>query len=75
MVYPDHVLHNEVRMTPEELKFFEWQLSKLKEVEEKIASGEISGDQIEEAYENLKRIGVLDEDGNLAKMPEGWPWV
>lgn len=60
-------------MTDIELKFLEWQISKIKEVEDKIKSGEISGDQIQEAYDNLKKIGVLDENGDLAKMPEGWP--
>lgn len=60
-------------MTDMELKFLEWQISKIKEVEDKIKSGEISGDQIQEAYDNLKKIGVLDENGDLAKMPEGWP--
>ena len=60
-------------MTDMELKFLQWQISKVKEVDDKIKSGEISGDEIQEAYEKLKKIGVLDENGNLAKMPEGWP--
>ena len=54
-------------MTPEEKKFIQWQINRIKAVEEKDEHGGLTPEQKKEEIQTLQDIGVLDENYQIAK--------